>query len=62
MAKKTIAFDIDDQLNHCLVVAEAGWTATMFGDYAWNGAKVLPPGVMRVKDWSAVEKFFDEQS
>lgn len=47
---------IDDQLKHCLAVAETGRRALLFGVYNWNRQTVLPAGVERVVDWVEVEK------
>lgn len=59
---KSIGADylIDDQLKHCLGVAEAGLEAILFGDYPWNqyGGGELPPRVTRCADWAAVEEYF----
>ncbi len=59
------SFLIDDQLKHCFAAAEAGLTALLFGDYAWNATVVteaLPQNVVRVKDWHAVQAYFDDKS
>lgn len=53
---------IDDQLKHCLAAAEAEIEALLFGNYAWNRMKRLPPRVTRVNDWSAVREYFDAQN
>lgn len=50
---------IDDQLKHCLAVAEAGLETVLFGDYRWNQLNELPPRVTRCADWAAVERYFD---
>jgi len=47
---------IDDQLKHCLGVAEHGVKAILFGDYPWNQAASLPPGVARAINWAEVER------
>ena len=51
---------IDDQLKHCIAVAETGRHALLFGDYRWNRQKHLPPRVIRCANWddvrSAIEK------
>lgn len=49
---------IDDQLKHCFAAAEAGLQALLFGDYNWNQANKLPPGVTRAKDWQEVGDYF----
>lgn len=50
---------IDDQLKHCVAVAELGIEALLFGEYQWNRAPQLPEKVTRVKDWGEVKAFFD---
>lgn len=50
---------IDDQLKHCMAVAEQGRHAILFGDYAWNRAKELPDLVARCHDWTEVEVVID---
>jgi uncharacterized HAD superfamily protein len=52
-------FLIDDQLKHCESAAAAGMQALLFGNYKWNTAGILPTGVIRVKDWAAVGRYFD---
>jgi uncharacterized HAD superfamily protein len=56
-----VEYLIDDQLKHCASAAEAGIKALLFGDYPWNHAGKLPKDVTRVKDWSAVLQYFNEQ-
>lgn len=53
---------IDDQIKHCVASAELGIETLLFGDYTWNQADELPEGVVRVKDWLEVRKYFDERS
>lgn len=54
---------IDDQLKHCIGVAEAGMPALLFGDYAWNQTESeLPKNITRVKNWHEVLVYFDAQS
>ena len=50
---------IDDQLKHCIGVAELGMEAILFGDYGWNQSEALPTGVRRVVSWKGVEEYFD---
>ena len=51
---------IDDTLKHCLIAADAGINAILFGDYPWNQTtEVLPSGVTRVNDWKGVLEYFD---
>jgi len=52
---------IDDHAKHCVAAAEAGLTALLFGDYAWNRSQPIPDAVSRVADWQAVEGYFDAQ-
>ena len=52
---------IDDHPKHCFAVAAEGIPSLLFGDYYWNRSADLPQGVVRVKDWSAVEEYFNEQ-
>lgn len=51
-------FLIDDVVKHCNIAAEGGITALLFGDYGW-GKKETDPRVTRVKDWQAVQEYFD---
>jgi 5'(3')-deoxyribonucleotidase len=53
---------IDDQLKHCQAVAATGRKAILFGDYTWNQADELPDGIIRLKDWAAVEEYFTDES
>ncbi len=52
-------FLIDDQLKHCVAVAEAGIEAILFGDYTWNRTPNLPDGVTRVLNWEQVGNYFN---
>lgn len=45
---------IDDQLKHCIAVAETGRNALLFGDYTWNQQPILPSGVVRCLGWDDV--------
>lgn len=49
---------IDDQLKHCVAVANVGITALLFGNYQWNQADTLPDNVIRCHDWEAVQEYF----
>ncbi|MGI6612287.1 MAG: 5' nucleotidase, NT5C type [Candidatus Nanosyncoccaceae bacterium] len=51
---------IDDQLKHCVAVAETGRYAIVFGDYEWNRANHLPPRVVRCLSWIEVERTINE--
>ncbi len=52
-------FLIDDQLKHCLAMADAGRQALLFGDYAWNRMDDEPiDTIRRVDSWAAVEEYF----
>jgi 5'(3')-deoxyribonucleotidase len=54
---------IDDQLKHCVGVAEVGIQSILFGDYAWNRTNdKLPESVTRCKDWTEILEYFDEHS
>lgn len=50
---------IDDQIKHCEAAARLDARAVLFGEYPWNEAASLPPGVTRCKDWPAVLRYFD---
>lgn len=50
---------IDDQLKHCISVADNGGKAILFGDYPWNQGK-LPKGVTRCKNWHEVRLYFEK--
>jgi hypothetical protein len=50
---------IDDQPKHCIGAAGAGITSLLFGDYPWAKIEEMPPRVHLVKDWAAVQEFFD---
>jgi 5'(3')-deoxyribonucleotidase len=52
---------IDDSLKHCTLAAAEGIEAFLFGDYTWNKAEVLPPGVRRVKNWQEIAEHFNER-
>lgn len=52
---------IDDQLKHCEGAAENGVKALLFGNYKWNETDYLNANIVRVKDWNAVERYFDER-
>ncbi len=47
---------IDDQLKHCISVAESGRRAIVFGDYSWNKCDNLPERVTRCSSWIEVEE------
>jgi FMN phosphatase YigB (HAD superfamily) len=53
------AYLIDDNAEHCKFAQEAGVQALLFGDYGWNRAISVAPGVIRVGDWRAVQEYFD---
>lgn len=53
---------IDDSLEHCEIVAKTGINCLLFGEYGWSRYRQLPPHIIRLKDWQAVEDYFDEQS
>lgn len=45
---------VDDNYDHCRLAADVGVRALLFGDYGWNRAQELMPGMERVADWRAV--------
>ena len=45
---------VDDQLKHCVAVAETGRHALLFGDYSWNNQVPLPHGITRCLSWDDV--------
>lgn len=48
---------IDDHLPNCKSVLEHGLREViLFGDFPWNRTDELPKGVIRCKNWLAVEK------
>jgi FMN phosphatase YigB (HAD superfamily) len=53
------AYLIDDSYEHCLLVAEAGIRAIVFGRYGWNRTQALGPGMVRAENWQAVLEYFD---
>lgn len=50
---------IDDQPKHCNGAAAVGVHAVLFGDYPWSRSAELAEGVVRCKDWQAVQEYFD---
>ncbi len=52
---------IDDSYDHCVLAAEVGVEALLFGTYGWNQHQPLKPGMIRALDWAAVQVFFDGQ-
>ena len=50
---------IDDQLKHCIAVANQGRHGLLFGEYAWNRTRELPDFVTRCPNWRAVEAEID---
>jgi len=50
---------IDDQLKHCVAVAERGMSAILYGDYTWNRSDTLAEGVMRLNTWQQIGEYFD---
>jgi len=55
-------FLIDDQPKHCIVAAESGITALLFGDYKCNRGIKMIQNMVRVKNWGEVGEYFDAQS
>ena len=52
---------IDDSVEHCNGASEAGIQGLLFGEYGWNKEASVAKDVIRVKDWAAVEEYFDRQ-
>ncbi len=54
---------IEDHLHHARLVAARGIDVLLFGDYPWNVVgptdAPLPSNIIRVKDWQAVQEWFD---
>ncbi|MCB9819882.1 hypothetical protein H6796_01075 [Candidatus Nomurabacteria bacterium] len=53
---------IDDQLKHCIAVAESGRHSILFGDYEWNKSENLPDKVLRCLNWMEVEQGIEKIS
>lgn len=51
-------FIIEDNLDTVLDCAKVGVTSLLFGDYPWNQMQKTPKGVVKAKDWKAVEEYF----
>lgn len=51
---------IDDHTEHCLQAENAGTKALLFGEYGWSKNDTANT-LTRVKDWSEVKKYFNEQ-
>ncbi len=49
---------IDDNLEHCTLVAQEGITSLLFGEYGWNKSEHLPRNVLRVKNWQEIGAYF----
>lgn len=45
---------IDDNYEHCRLMAEIGGQALLFGDYGWNRSRPLVPNMIRVNDWENI--------
>jgi len=58
VAELGASYLIDDHIGHCLPAARAGVTCLLFGDYGWN-KDAVPTNMVRVKDWRAVQEYFD---
>lgn len=54
-------FLIDDNYDHCRLAQECGVQSLLFGDYGWNRSIEVGEHIARVKDWRAVEDFFNER-
>lgn len=53
---------IDDNYDHCQIASNLGVASLLFGDYGWNREVELADGMVRASDWSAVKRYFNEQS
>jgi 5'(3')-deoxyribonucleotidase len=53
---------IDDQPKHCVAADEVGIKSLLFGDYPWNKDTKLSKNIVRVKDWRAIEEYFNDKS
>ena len=53
---------IDDNYEHCEMVAGVGIKALLFGEYGWNVNKKLLKNITRVKNWKEVMEFFNAES
>lgn len=52
---------IDDNYDHCQLMAECGRTALLFGEYGWNVSQPVVSGMHRARDWRAVEEYFTNE-
>lgn len=52
---------IDDQLKHCVAVAECGIKPLLFGNYAWNQPDDLSKNIDRATNWAEVLDYFNEE-
>ena len=50
---------IDGSYEHICDATEQGIKGLLFGDYPWNQQASLPSGVVRVKDWYEVIRYFE---
>jgi uncharacterized HAD superfamily protein len=50
---------IDDHPKHCNGAASVGVQAVLFGAYPWNHSIELAEGVVRCRDWRAVQEYFN---
>jgi 5'(3')-deoxyribonucleotidase len=50
---------IDDHVHHAEAVAAAGIPVLLFGSYPWNADFNETALIHRVRDWQAVEEYFD---
>lgn len=50
---------IDDQTKHCISAAELGVQSILYGNYTWNQADQLPPGVTRLVSWAEIGEYFE---
>lgn len=54
-------YHIDDQPKHCLAALKHRIQPLLFGDYSWNRDEELPDEIVRVKNWSAVLRYFESK-
>ncbi len=54
-----IEYLIEDSLTNLKEVVAVGAKGVLFGDYPWNQTDSLPSGIVRCKDWQAVQEYFD---
>lgn len=53
---------IDDSMTNLRECSAAGLQGVLFGNYSWNEAVELPPGIIRCRDWSEVVTHFSDMA